>query len=85
MYVRLFQVYGSMVSKIYYHGFPTSRAEEGMGIGLEKDDHLLRPDPYLNHQKKKKRNSYLNRYFLTLPFYAVLMSYPIILGSVHEP
>ena len=28
-----------------------SRPEEGIEIGLEKDDDILRPDPYLNHKK----------------------------------
>ena len=81
MYVRLFQVYGSMVSKIYYHGFPTSRAEEGMGIGLEKDDHLLRPDPYSNHKNILVPEPLL----LPTPLLCRAHVVPIILGSVHEP
>ena len=79
MYVRLFQVYGSMVSKIYYHGI--LRPEEGMGIGHQKDDDLLRPDPYSNHKNILVPEPLL----LPTPLLCRAHVVPIILGSVHEP
>ena len=58
------------------------RPEEGMGIGLRKDDHLLRPDPYLNHKKILVPEPL---FLPPFPFYAVLMSYLLYSEACTNP